>query len=554
MHPNSGASDSLLLGMFQTRFLRFSFFLSVLLVILIPLHAWLIGNPSFRDLLIRFTEGHAVRLADHLVDDIPFDPNTHQLIITNTFRAELVKVASGFHLYKYRVFDAKGRIVHSSSPEEIGKVNDHAYFHDIVAKGNIHSQIVQKNAKNRENEVILLDVVETYVPIMQANTFRGAFEIYSDITEWRVRIENNVTQSSLVLGVMALILLSVILVSRLGIMRRIRAFMQAIASTSKGEFGQELSLEGRDELTDMADNFNLMSRQLHKLHEGLQNEKNKLTTIILSAREGIVVTDDEGNVVLVNPAAERLLGKSSDQIQKEGFKRVVDDPEFVERFVADEGVDMPETLVYNQHVLQFYASTIHDRNGHTMGSAALLRDITEEKKLEEKLRNQSITDQMTGLFNRRHAEETMQAEMQRYQRTGHGFALALLDVDHFKRFNDEYGHDQGDRVLQAVAKNLHLHYRQIDVCCRFGGEEFCIIMPGTSLSGALLAAQRLRQGVEEMRVDGLQVTISIGIAISDRTIRTLDELVKRADQALYAAKHQGRNRVIEWRETLSGKR
>ncbi|MBF0163474.1 MAG: diguanylate cyclase [Magnetococcales bacterium] len=550
MHPNSPAQNHLLTGMFRTRFLRFSFFLSVLFVILIPLHAWWIGNPSFRDLLIRFSEENAVRLADHLTADIPFDATTNQPLVTDELRKELVKVAVGFKLYKYRLFDATGRIIHSSIPKEIGKLNEHAYFHDIVAKGTTFSQVVQKNGKNRENETIQLDVVETYVPIMRANSFQGAFEIYSDITAWRERIDRIVATSSLVLGLMALTLLTVILTTRLRILHRIHAFMEAIAATSRGDFSRDLPLEGHDELTDMAENFNRMSNQLHKLHHGLQNEKNKLTTIILSAREGIIVTDEAGDVVLVNPAAERLLGKSAEQIQREGFFKVVDDPEFVERFVADEGVDMPETLVYNQHVLQFYASTIHDRSGGTMGSAALLRDVTEEKKLEEKLRNQSITDQMTGLFNRRHAEENLQAEMQRFQRTGHGFAVALLDVDHFKRFNDEHGHDQGDRVLQSVARIIHLHYRQIDVCCRFGGEEFCIIMPGTSLSGALLAAQRLREGIEEMRVDGLKVTVSIGVAVCDRLVRSQEELIKRADQALYAAKHLGRNRVVEWRDSL----
>lgn len=550
MHPNSPASHSLLTGLFRTRFLRFSFFLSVLFVILIPLHAWWVGNPAFRDVLIRFTEEDAVRLADHLAGDIPFDPATNQPQVTDELRKELAKVAVGFKLYKYRLFDASGRIIHSSTPQEIGKINEHAYFHDIVAKGNTYSQVVRKNGKNREDETILLDVVETYVPIMRANAFQGAFEIYSDITAWRTRIDRIVATSSLVLSLMALTLLTVIIATRIRIQRRIHAFMEAIAATSQGIFTRALPLEGGDELTDMAANFNRMSSELHKLHHGLQNEKNKLTTIILSAREGIVVTNDTGEVVLVNPAAERLLGKSAERIQREGFLKVVDDPEFVARFMADEGVDMPETLVYNQHVLQFYASTIHDRNGSTMGSAALLRDITEEKKLEEKLRSQSITDPLTGLFNRRHSEENLHAEMQRFQRSGHGFAVALLDVDHFKRFNDEHGHDQGDRVLQSVARNLHLHYRQIDICCRFGGEEFCIIMPGTSLSGAMLAAQRLREGIEEMRVDGLKVTVSIGVVVCDRTIRTQEELIKRADQALYAAKHLGRNRVVEWRETL----
>ncbi|MBF0271954.1 MAG: diguanylate cyclase [Magnetococcales bacterium] len=532
--------------MLTTRFLRSSFFLSVILVVLIPVHALWVTHPAFRDLLIRFTEENAVRLANRMADSVVFDASTGKPLITNALRADMAQLAKGFQLYKYRLFDAQGSILLSSVEGDVGTINKHDYFHQIVAQGRTHSLTVKKNHPTLEQERFQRDVVETYVPIMRDNHFSGAFELYSDITEWLWAMEWIVSRTSWVLGGMAMVLLLVIVVTRSQVMRRVGLFTHAMAATALGEFQHRLFLSGRDELTDMALNFNRMSDELHKLHWGLQNEKNKLTTIILSAREGIVVTDDQGQVVLVNPAAERLLGKSGEQVQREGFVRVVDDPEFVGRFLEQEGVDMPETLVFNQHVLQFYASTIRNREGERIGSAALMRDITEEKKLEEKLRNQSITDALTTLFNRRHAMDILGIEWQRCQRTGIGFAFALLDVDFFKRFNDEYGHDQGDRVLKAVARSLLLYYRQIDVCCRHGGEEFCVIMPGTTLAGAVLAAERLRQGIERMRIDGLQVTVSIGVTVSDPSMLQHDDVVKRADVALYAAKHGGRNRVVEW--------
>ncbi|NGZ06309.1 MAG: diguanylate cyclase [Magnetococcales bacterium] len=539
-----------MIALFTTRLMRASFLLTVILVMLIPLYAIWVSHPAFRDLMIRFTETHAVQLAGHMAESVRFDADG-KVEVTDGLRAEMMQLASGFHLYKYRLFDHQGVIILSSVSEEIGKRNEHAYFHEIVAKGQIHSLTVQKNHKSLENEQITLDVVETYVPIMRDQQFSGAFEIYFEITSWLQSVERIVMQASLVVGALAILLFTVIVLSRFRVMQRIVGFMQAFQTTSKGEFAHHLPLVGQDELTDMARNFNAMSDELHKLHRGLQNEKNKLTTIILSAREGIVVTDDQGVVVLVNPAAERLLGKESTRIQQDGFLGMIDDPAFVGQYLENNGMDMPKTIVYNHRVLHFHASTIHNREGEPIGSAAMLRDITEEKKLEESLRNQSITDVLTGLYNRRHAMTALQDELLRFQRSGQVFSIAMLDVDFFKRFNDQYGHDQGDRVLQAVGKSLVHHYRQIDLCCRLGGEEFCVIMPGTVLKGATLAAQRLRHGIEEMEVDGLRVTVSIGVAECDPEIPWPDELLKRADQALYAAKHRGRNQVVQWSAGLN---
>lgn len=539
-------------GMFKTRFLRNSFFLTLILLIVLPMYTMLITYPSFRDLLTRFTEEHAIQLANHLTELVVMheqngEKKTLSLKVTSEFTHKTILIADTFHLYKYRLFDASGRIVHSSHLKEIGTLNTHAYFKEVIAKGNVFSNVVQKNHQNMENEKLTIDVVETYVPIIVENQFLGAFEIYFDITKWRKQMDAIVTQASMMLLIILSGFFIVILTTRYHVMQRVMAFMLAISKTAAGEFQHQIAMTGRDELTDMAKGFNLMSKELFKLHQGLQHEKNKLTTIILSAREGIVVTDSNGSVVLVNPSAERLLGKDLLKIQQDGFLSIVDDPDFMSRFLECNGKDMPEIFVYNHHVLQFYTSWIHNTEGIKVGAAALLRDITAEKNLETQLRNQSITDVLTGLYNRRHANEVLTAEMRRFQRSKIQFAFVMLDVDHFKRFNDQHGHDQGDRVLQSVAKMMIAHYRQIDICCRFGGEEFCVIMPGTNRTGAIDAASRLRERIEEMEVDGLKVTVSIGIALSEAAIQ-VEQLVKQADNALYTAKQRGRNQVIDWQE------
>ncbi|MBF0399390.1 MAG: diguanylate cyclase [Magnetococcales bacterium] len=537
---------------FRARFLRKSFLLTLVLVILLPIHAFQVTYPSFRNLLTRFTEENAIRVANHMASSVVTRVqneagSAHALVVTDAFKSAMAHVAEAFHLYKYRLFDASGRILHSSVQREVGTLNEHAYFHDVVAKGQPLSMTVQKDHRTMENETFKLDVVETYVPIMQEGQFLGAFEIYFDITPWRKQVDWVVTLSSLVLFAMVALFFLVVLTTRFHVVRRVGEFMQSITEAARGDFHRQIKVAGRDELTDMAVCFNAMGKELLGLHKGLQDEHNKLTTIILSAREGIVVTDWQGKVVLINPAAERLLQKSAEQIVQEGFLNLLDDPVYLQVYLEKSGIDVPTTVVHHNRVLNVHANTIHTPDGLLIGSAALFRDVTEEKRLEKQLRIMSNTDSLTGLYNRRFLDETLCDEFSRSKRYHQSLAVLMLDIDHFKRFNDEHGHDQGDRILQAVAGVLQHSCRDVDFPCRYGGEEFCLILPNTALEGAKQMAERLRVGVERMRVDDLQVTISLGVAVYPLVGDCPVELQKAADEALYQAKRAGRNRycVVE---------
>lgn len=326
------------------------------------------------------------------------------------------------------------------------------------------------------------------------------------------------------------------------VIQPITRMSHAIEQVANGDLKQQVAPQSIEELSRMSISFNHMTAELDRVHSGLQNERDKLTTIIVAAQEGIVVTDRQGAVVLINPAAERLLQKSAEQITREGFLNLLDDPEYMMAHLEQDGIDVPKTVVYNHRVLNVHANTIHTPAGAQIGSAALLRDITEEKRLEKQLRTLSNTDAMTGLHNRRRLDEIYHDEYNRAQRYRQNLSLIMLDVDHFKRFNDEHGHDQGDRVLQAVARVMQNICREVDYPCRYGGEEFCLILPSTGLEGAKRMAERLRSGVEAMRVNGLQVTISLGVAIYPLVGSSPEALQKAADAALYQAKRAGRNR------------
>lgn len=169
--------------------------------------------------------------------------------------------------------------------------------------------------------------------------------------------------------------------------------------------------------------------------------------------------------------------------------------------------------------------------------------------LRETLRQQSIRDPLTGLYNRRFMTETIRRELARAARQGQGLAVAMIDVDHFKRFNDAYGHDAGDVVLQAMAQLLETHVRRSDVACRHGGEEFVLLLPGLSQARAEQRAQELLREVRALKpTHGGRplgaITASIGLAMFPQHGKTPEALIEAADAALFRAKGAGRDRLV----------
>ncbi len=169
-------------------------------------------------------------------------------------------------------------------------------------------------------------------------------------------------------------------------------------------------------------------------------------------------------------------------------------------------------------------------------------------RLREALRNQSIRDPLTGLFNRRYLLESMDRELSRARRDRYPLAFVIVDIDHFKRFNDTRGHDAGDAVLCALAETLQAGIRGGDIACRFGGEEFLAVLPGASLEAACRRAEELRASVQRLQVvyrgEALDpVTVSGGVAVYPEHGDSFELVFRAADTALYEAKRSGRNCV-----------
>jgi diguanylate cyclase (GGDEF)-like protein len=167
------------------------------------------------------------------------------------------------------------------------------------------------------------------------------------------------------------------------------------------------------------------------------------------------------------------------------------------------------------------------------------------------VQRQAQTDRLTGIYNRRYFETSLQHEVERARRYSTALSLIIFDVDHFKHLNDHLGHLAGDRVLISLARECERSLRDSDVFCRFGGEEFAIIAPETNGQSARLLAQRIRQSIVSLKMDGCNepVTISLGIAAWDASFERQEDLIYAADKALYYAKNTGRNREHLYGET-----
>ena len=268
----------------------------------------------------------------------------------------------------------------------------------------------------------------------------------------------------------------------------------------------------------------------------------------------------------VSPSAWHVLGWPAEELVGKGPSAYVipeDMPgllEIAERNRSSVGEDTPATVRARKKNgeliwIEINPREMHDPvTGEAPEAVIVMRDVTARKVLEEKLAALALTDGLTGLANRRAFDEALEREWRRTLREGSQMSLLLLDIDHFKRFNDLYGHQAGDDCLRAVAQAALGAVRQTDTVARYGGEEIALILPRVDGPGAAETAEKVRAAIETLRLTyaesvegGESLTVSIGAATAlarvGGTMRMPESLLLTADNALYKAKHAGRNRV-----------
>ncbi|HHY41790.1 MAG TPA: PAS domain S-box protein [Thermoanaerobacterales bacterium] len=294
-----------------------------------------------------------------------------------------------------------------------------------------------------------------------------------------------------------------------------------------------------------------------RMEEELKEKNEILSTVMKYAGDAIVMIDDKGKVTFWNPAAERILGYSREEIiGKELHALAIQDKRLYEAYreafkkfrltgkgsVVGKTVEM-KTKHKNGHEIDLELSVSAVRIKDSWHAIAIIRDVSERKRLEELLYRQSITDPLTNIYNRRFFMQMLEQEIERVQRNKKPFSLIMFDLDHFKNINDRFRHAAGDMVLKSVADTVRRRIRKTDCFARWGGEEFIILLPETSLNNAVDLAEELRKRISAMELEGVdKITASFGVTEYKET-DTIDIVLLRVDGMLYEAKGAGRNCV-----------
>lgn len=306
------------------------------------------------------------------------------------------------------------------------------------------------------------------------------------------------------------------------------------------------------------------------------NEFHWLLAIVQNIDVGVVVLDRDYCVQVWNTFMENRSGVQPKDAQNQNFLSLfpeIDRQWFSRKVESVATLGTPAFTIWEQrpYLVRFknyqpitgqeefmYQNTtllpLRSTNGKINHICLVIYDVTDVatnrhqlQAANAQLQQLSRTDRLTGLYNRGHWEESLKVAYARHQRYGNATSLVMLDIDHFKRVNDTYGHQAGDKVIEEVARLIHEHVRETDVAGRYGGEEFGVVLSDTDKTGGRVFAERLRKAVEGLEVlhngQSIRFTISLGVADLSQPSINYADLIAWADHALFASKKAGRNRV-----------
>jgi diguanylate cyclase (GGDEF)-like protein/PAS domain S-box-containing protein len=280
----------------------------------------------------------------------------------------------------------------------------------------------------------------------------------------------------------------------------------------------------------------------HKIEEQ-QNMVDKYVLMLTTDTKGTITDANEAFCKVSGYTRNDLVGNTHSIMQhpdvtQEYFDELWDTIDKDNTWIGEitNYTKVKNTIYFNTYIEPIFNNNIK------IGYRAIYEDITDKKRVEEL----SVTDKLTGLFNRLKLDEILLLEIEKYKRYGTKFSIIILDIDDFKSVNDIYGHDVGDSILQKISQVLKETIRITDVVGRWGGEEFVVICENTDLENAYIASEHIRKSIQNTTHDKVgQKSVSIGVA-EFRADDTLSSIFKKADEALYEAKHSGKNRVVKY--------
>jgi diguanylate cyclase (GGDEF)-like protein len=371
----------------------------------------------------------------------------------------------------------------------------------------------------------------------------------------RIDAANRSAMKRLLIGLAASLLLvaCVAYIEGRAIVRTIRRLVDATRAIARGNLRERVEVHGRDEFALLGRTFNEMAAQLQNRLDELEAERGRLRDVITRFGEALGATHDTDQLLrlVVETVVEATRASGGSVIGTSG--------ELVRIGIAD-GADRIEVPLQAGDVnfgrLILYGDRFEDEERMTAVSLASHAVVAlDNARLHRIVERQALIDGLTGLANRRQAEETLATELARLERFGGPLAIAVADLDWFKDVNDRYGHPAGDAVLREFAVLLQETLRDVDLAARWGGEELMLILPGTDLEGGARVAERVRAALAARIVlspvgSPIPITSSFGVAATPPAT-TAAELFAAADAALYEAKRNGKNRVETAPETVT---
>jgi len=395
---------------------------------------------------------------------------------------------------------------------------------------------------------------------------------------------SRIVAGAILLGFFALAFAFALAVSR-SLAQQVGGLLEAARRLGRGDFSTRVPTAGRDEFAALGEEFNRMSDQLEQRLADLRHERERvqssvrrlgqavgsnldrealLEIVLTSALEGV---DAQAGRVTIRPSRRAPLEEAVRVGALHGLESVVREAEAQVLRSDDVGQvtrDGASALAHplregdeEHRRLSGVVSVARAAGPFTTADRELFQYLAsqasvsiENVDLHETVARESVTDELTGLSNRRRFDEAMELEVERSRRFGGQLGLVMVDIDDFKAVNDTHGHQLGDTVLREVARIVRESSREIDEPARYGGEELAVVLPGTDLAGAHRLAERMRQEIEGLAVEqpnghgALHVTASFGVASLPETSEDHQGLVAAADAALYEAKWAGKNRTV----------
>lgn len=543
-------------------FLRAIVAVSVATVIMLSGYEILFLAPSFTRLIKENTEKEAIRIANHLSETFLLREGKaiSRQTLTEEFLSLLAVADRSFGLMKVKLFSPAGEVVYSTDPQDIGVINRNVYFVEQVARGRTYVKVVQKDRKSAEQQVVGVDVVETYIPVMKEETFLGAFELYLDITAEKTQLDRLVTRSYAILLMLAFGLLMVVIFislrARRSIIERQRAEERIIEQSAD-------LLEKNSELSVLNEISTVISQSINMtelLPMALQTVVNRLQLFQIQNKAGIFLVNGEKMKLVAHlghpevflkmhdnmtvydclcglaaRTGEIIISTNSSNDSRHSFcysgmlphGHIIVPLKAAGVVVGVLYLYVPADAEVSPHIRELLISI-----GNQLGVAL------DNARLYDETKRLSLHDPLTGLANRRFMTTTLDQAVEMAERYGRPLAVAMMDIDYFKKYNDTHGHAAGDALLIKITGIISTSLRKSDFPCRYGGEEFLVMMPETDALTACVVMKRLRTIIESET----GVTISAGVYNYKKDM-TVEKLIKAADDALYRAKEKGRNRV-----------